>query len=125
MLSRYQILPLSRAKEHHRASPAELHRSDADYNLLKEWQPGQVSWLIDAVEDAFKSWQIIREEQAAKDLLIAMIPAREKKQGQKDGQKQKSRPILADPNAPASANIPAHGYTREPRTGCAVMLDLK
>jgi len=65
MLSRYQILPLSRAKDHHRASPAEHHHSDADYNLLKEWQPGQVSSLI--VEDAFKSWQIIREEQAAKD----------------------------------------------------------
>ena len=68
--------------------------------VSKDWQPRQVSLLIEAVEDAFKSWQIIREEQAAKDFLIAMIPTREKKQGQKDGQKQKPRPTLADPNAP-------------------------
>ena len=82
-------------------SQAQQNRTDIDYNLLKEWQPGQVSLLIEAVEDAFKSWQTIREEQAAKDFLIAMIPTREKKQGQKDGQKQKPRPTLADPNAPS------------------------
>ena len=45
------------------------NRTDADYNLLKEWQPGQVSLVIEAVEDAFKSWHTIREEQAAKDFL--------------------------------------------------------
>lgn len=79
-------------------SQAQQNRNEADYNLLKEWQPGQVSLLIEAIEDAFKSWYIIREDQAAKDFLISMLPTREKKQGDRgSSQKQKPRPTLADP----------------------------
>jgi hypothetical protein len=82
-------------------SQAQQNRNDADYNLLKEWQPGQVSLLIEGVEDAFKSWYIIREDQAAKDFLISMLPTREKKQTDRgSGQKQKPRPTLADPQDP-------------------------
>ena len=79
-------------------SQAQQNRNEADYNLLKVWQPGQVSLLIEAVEDAFKSWYIIRENQAAKDFLISMLPTRDKKQADRfSGQKQKPRPTLADP----------------------------
>jgi hypothetical protein len=79
-------------------SQAQQNRNEADYNLLKEWQPGQVSLLIEAIEDAFKSWYIIREDEAAKDFLISMLPTREKKQGDRgSSQKQKPRPTLADP----------------------------
>lgn len=82
-------------------SQAQQNRNEADYNLLKEWQPGQVSLLIEAIEDAFKSWYIIREDQAAKDFLISMLPTREKKQGDRgSSQKQKPRPTLADPQGP-------------------------
>ena len=45
-------------------SQAQQNRNDADYNLLKEWQPGQVSLSIEAVEEAFKSWHVIRDHPA-------------------------------------------------------------
>jgi hypothetical protein len=76
-------------------SQAQQNRTDADYNLLKEWQPGQVSLSIEAVEEAFKSWYVIRDHEAAKDFLIAMLPIREKRQGDKSGQKSKPKPTLA------------------------------
>lgn len=82
-------------------SQAQQNRNDADYNLLKEWQPGQVALLIEAIEDAVKSWYVIREDQAAKDFLISMLPTREKKQADRGArQKQKPRPTLADPPNP-------------------------
>lgn len=82
-------------------SQAQQNRNEADYNLQKEWQPNQVSLLIEGVEEAFKSWYIIRDHEAAKDFLISMLPAREKKQTSRSAsQKQKSRPTLADPQNP-------------------------
>jgi hypothetical protein len=82
-------------------SQAQQNRNDADYNLLREWQPDQVSLLIEGVEDAFKSWYIIREDEAAQDFLISMLPTREKKQTDKgSSQKRKPRPTLADPQNP-------------------------
>ena len=81
-------------------SQAQQNRNEADYNLLREWQPGQVSLLVEAVEDAFKSWYTIREDQAGQDFLISMLPIREKKQSEKaPNQKQKTRPTLADPQS--------------------------
>ena len=79
-------------------SQAQQNRNEADYNLLRDWQPGQVSLLVEAVEDAFRSWYTIREDQAAKDFLISMLPTRERKQSEKAStQRQKPRPTLADP----------------------------
>jgi hypothetical protein len=64
---------------------------------LKEWQPDQVSLLVEPIEDAFKSWYVIRDDQAAQDFLISMPPTREKKQADRGASpKQKPRPTLAD-----------------------------
>jgi hypothetical protein len=81
---------------------AQNNRLDADYNLAREWQPGQVSLLAEGIEGAFKSWEIVRTEQAAKDYLLSMLPTRERKQPQqpKPGKKPKMpkpRPTLGTP----------------------------
>jgi hypothetical protein len=59
---------------------AQHNRNEADYNLVRKWEPTEVSLLIEGVADAFNSWNIIRGEQAARDYLISMLPSREKKQ---------------------------------------------
>jgi hypothetical protein len=78
---------------------AQNNRLDADYNMAREWQPQQVSLLVEGVENAFKSWEIVRTEQAAKDYLLSMLPTRERKQPQqpksgKKPKKPKPRPTL-------------------------------
>ena len=84
-------------------SQAQQNRNEADYNLLKEWQPNQVSLLIEGVEEAFKSWYKIREDQAAKDFLISMLPTREKNKRSAVPAKNKSHaPRLPIPRIPKS-----------------------
>ena len=84
---------------------AQNNRLDADYNLVREWQPGQVSLIIEGVEAAFKSWEIVRQEQPAKDYLLSMLPTRERKrplppQPGKQPKKPKPRPTLGSPFQP-------------------------
>jgi len=84
---------------------AQNNRLDADYNLAREWQPGQVSLLVEGVEAAFKSWEIVRTHQAAKDYLLSMLPTKERRQPQppkpgKRPRKPKPRPTLATPPTP-------------------------
>ena len=62
---------------------AHHNRNEADYNLVREWQPAEVALLIEGVADAFHSWNEIHEEQAARDYLISMLPSRETKQPEK------------------------------------------
>lgn len=76
-------------------SQAQHNRNEADYNLTREWQPTQVSLLIEGVADAFKSWNIIRAEPAARDYLIAMLPSRERRQNELP-RPGKPRPTLTD-----------------------------
>jgi hypothetical protein len=57
-------------------SQAQHNRNEADYNLPKEWQPTQVSLLLEGIAGAFKSWNTIRYEPAARDYLISMLPSR-------------------------------------------------
>ena len=83
---------------------AQNNRLDADYNLAREWQPSQVSLLVEGIESAFKSWEIVRNEQPAKDYLLSMLPTRERKQPQppkpgKAPKRQKPRPSLGTPPA--------------------------
>jgi hypothetical protein len=78
---------------------AQNNRLDADYNLTREWQPSQVSLLVEGIEEAFKSWDIVRNELAAKDYLLSVLPTRERKQptAPKPGKKPKKpkpRPTL-------------------------------
>jgi len=62
---------------------AQHNRNEADYNLVRKWEPAEVSLLIEEVADAFNRWNIIRGEEAARDYLISMLPSREKKQPEK------------------------------------------
>ena len=87
---------------------AQNNRLDADYNLSRDWQPDQVLLLIEAVESAFASWNIVRTEQAAKNYLLSMLPTKERKQTQPPNpgyrpRKPKPRPSLADPKNSSSA----------------------
>jgi hypothetical protein len=75
-------------------SQAQHNRNEADYNLLRECQPTQVSLLLEGIADAFKSWTIIRHEPVARDYLISMLPSRERKQNEKP--RSKPRPTPTD-----------------------------
>ena len=75
-------------------SQAQHNRNDADYNLLREWQPMQVSLLLEGIEDAFKSWATIRQESVARDFLVSMLPSRERKQSERP--RAKPRPTPTD-----------------------------
>jgi len=75
-------------------SQAQHNRNEADYNLIREWQPTQVSLLIEGIADAFKSWNTIRDEPVARDYLISMLPSRERKQNEKP--RSKPRPTPTD-----------------------------
>jgi hypothetical protein len=75
-------------------SQAQHNRNEADYNLIREWQPTQVSLLIEEVADAFTSWNLIREEPAARDYLVSMLPSREQRQSEKP--RSDRRPTLTD-----------------------------
>ena len=77
-------------------SQAQFNRNEADYNLTREWQPTQVSLLIEGVADAFKSWNLIRKEPEARAYLISMLPNKEKKQP--DKARPDKRPTLTDPS---------------------------
>lgn len=67
-------------------------RPPADYNLLREWQPTQVSLLLEGIADAFKSGKISRHEPVARDYLVSMLPSRERKQGEKPRSKPRPTP---------------------------------
>jgi len=49
---------------------------------------------IDGIADAFKSWNIIREEPAAQAYLVSMLPSKERKQSERP--RPEKRPTLAD-----------------------------
>lgn len=75
-------------------SEAQHNRNEADYNLLREWQPTQVSLLLEGIADAFRSWALIREEPLARDYLASMLPSRERKQNERG--RAKLRPTPTD-----------------------------
>ena len=76
-------------------SQAQQERNDADYDLLKEWQPAQVSLLPEGIADAFQSWNTIRREAAARDFLISMLSSRERKQSERTRSKPRASPTDA------------------------------
>jgi hypothetical protein len=76
-------------------SQAQHNRNEADYNLLREWQPTQVSLLLEAIAEAFRSWNTIRDDPAARSCLGSMLPSRERKQS--DRPRSKPRPTPTDP----------------------------
>ena len=70
---------------------AQYHRNEADYNTAREWDLTEVLLHIYGIADAFKSWNIIREEPAAQAYLVSMLPSKERKQPRPE-----KRPTLTD-----------------------------
>jgi uncharacterized protein (UPF0332 family) len=62
---------------------AQYHRNEADYNTAREWNSTEVLLHIDLIADAFKSWNMIREEPAAQAYLVSMLPSKERKQNER------------------------------------------
>jgi hypothetical protein len=73
---------------------AQYHRNEADYNTAREWDLTEVLLHIDGIADAFKSWDIIREEPAAQAYLVSMLPSKERKQSERP--RSEKRPTLTD-----------------------------
>jgi len=58
---------------------AQQRRNDADYNMEKEWTPVEVDTQIALVNEAFKTWNIIRDEAAAQAYLVSLLGTRERR----------------------------------------------
>ncbi len=52
---------------------AQQKRNEADYENAKEWTRTEVLEQIGAVSDAFKSWNIIRDESVAQAYLVSLL----------------------------------------------------
>jgi hypothetical protein len=65
---------------------AQYHRNEGDYNTAREWNPTEVLLHIDLIVDAFKSWNIIREEPAAQAYLVSML-SKDRKQSERPREK--------------------------------------
>lgn len=78
------------------------HRTEADYNTVKEWTGTEVASLVSAVAVAFRSWKIVREEPAAQALLLAMLGRREPREVQSRTRKGKKGipPIPSEDSLP-------------------------
>ena len=73
---------------------AQYHRNEADYNTVKQWELTEVLLHIDSIADAFKSWNIIRDEPAAQPYLVSMLPSKERRQNER--RSSEKRPTLID-----------------------------
>ena len=58
---------------------AQQRRNDADYNMAKEWTTAEVDTQIDSVNEAFKSWNLIRDEAVAQAYLVSLLGAKERR----------------------------------------------
>lgn len=61
---------------------AQQRRNDADYNMEKEWTPVDVDTQIALVNEAFKTWSIIRTEAVAQAYLVSLLGTKERRQGE-------------------------------------------
>jgi len=58
---------------------AQQRRNDADYNMAKEWTPVEVDKQIASVNEAFKTWDMIRDEAVAQAYLVSLLGAKERR----------------------------------------------
>jgi hypothetical protein len=84
---------------------AQQRRNDADYNLAKEWTPVEVATQIGSVSEAFKSWNIIRDEALAQAFLVSLLGTKERrlqepKHAGTATQRRKERPDHETPPTP-------------------------
>ncbi len=58
---------------------AQQRRNDADYNLAKQWTPVEVDKQIASVNEAFQTWNIIRDEAVAQAYLVSLLGTKERR----------------------------------------------
>jgi|ERR1017187_362113 hypothetical protein len=58
---------------------AQNRRNDADYNMVKEWEPFEVDKQIGSVNEAFKTWSLIRDEAVAQAYLVSLLGRKERR----------------------------------------------
>lgn len=58
---------------------AQQRRDDADYNTAKEWTPVEVATHIASVNEAFRVWNLIRDEAAAQAYLVSLLVSKERR----------------------------------------------
>ena len=61
---------------------AQQRRIDADYNMLKEWTPVEVYTHVASVGEAFKAWNMIRDEAEAQAYLVSLLGNKERRQSE-------------------------------------------
>lgn len=77
---------------------AQYHRNEADYNTAREWELTEVLLHIDGIAEAFKSWNVIREQPMAQAYLVSMLPSKERRQDERS--RSEKRPTLRDSTKP-------------------------
>src|SRR5712691_7537913 len=58
---------------------AQQQRNDADYNMAKEWTPVEVDTQVASVNEAFKAWNVIRDEAVAQAYLVSLLGTKERR----------------------------------------------
>jgi len=58
---------------------AQQRRNDADYNMAKEWTGVEVAKQIASVYEAFKTWNMIRDEAVAQAYLVSLLGTKERR----------------------------------------------
>jgi hypothetical protein len=81
---------------------AQQRRNDADYNMAKEWAPVEVDKQIASVAEAFRAWNIIRDEAVAQAYLVSLLGAKERRPNEPKlprarAERKKRRPDPATP----------------------------
>ena len=88
---------------------AQQRRNDADYNTAKEWTPVEVDTQIASVNEAFKAWNIIRDEAAAQAYLVSLLGARERRPNEpkliNKSRRKKEAPLQASVNDPGGVAV--------------------
>jgi uncharacterized protein (UPF0332 family) len=78
---------------------AQQRRVDADYNLAKEITETEMLTQIEDVTQAFKSWDIIRDDLSAQQYLLSLPGAKERRQPRKPGSRKRQRNRRQQPPA--------------------------
>ena len=71
---------------------AQQRRVDADYNMGREVTETETLTQIESVTEAFKSWNIIRDEATAQAYLLSMLGSKDRRDKKANPPKQPKRP---------------------------------
>jgi len=86
---------------------AQQRRNDADYNIAKEWTPVEVDKQIASVNEAFKAWNMIRDEAVAQAYLVSLLGTKERRPSEprlpKPRAERKKRSL--GPSAPPRSSV--------------------